>query len=166
MPTDDAELGQSGSARPADLEAIEQVLALPANERRAAVRYLVARVEAEQRASKPLATLPEGLVLNQLLVKIGDNRPRHSCELAASLGFPRAVVEGELERLAEVGQAVRSGNWWWRPVDPAEPWHGTHNGYLNRKCRCLSCTKANTDHHRVRRARKAAQLAATRGTDA
>ena len=26
----------------------------------------------------------------------------------------------------------------------AEPWHGTHGGYSNHKCRCDPCTEANT----------------------
>ena len=36
------------------------------------------------------------------------------------------------------------------PAAP-EPWHGTVNGYTNRKCRCELCKRAWADYHASRR---------------
>jgi hypothetical protein len=44
-----------------------------------------------------------------------------------------------------------------RYVAPTDVKHGTRNGYVNHRCRCPSCTRANTVYMRDLRARRAAR---------
>lgn len=43
-----------------------------------------------------------------------------------------------------------------RLVAPPDIKHGTRNGYVNHKCRCAKCTKAQSDYMADWRARRAA----------
>lgn len=73
-------------------------------------------------------------------------------------GGSRICKECQRDWWAEVGR--------YRPapqLDPADPRHGTTNGYGNLKCRCAACCQANTDAHREYMRRYRAAKRAARG---